>query len=82
MVLKIDAKFEGQLTCTFKNDMKNLVNFRSQTEMNSTIRKPFQTCSTDSTALRCEYFSKKTSKKCTYAVMVRIIITFANQIFL
>ena len=35
-----------------------------------------------STALRCRSFSKKTSKKSTYAVMVRIIITFANQIFL
>ena len=23
----IDAKFEGKLTCTFKNDMKNLANF-------------------------------------------------------
>ena len=27
MVLKIDAKFEGKLTCDFKNDMKNLANF-------------------------------------------------------
>ena len=27
MALRIDAKFEGKLTCTFKNDMKNLVNF-------------------------------------------------------
>ena len=24
---KIDAKFEGKLTCAFKNDMKNLANF-------------------------------------------------------
>ena len=23
MALKIDAKFEGKLTCAFKNDMKN-----------------------------------------------------------
>ena len=29
---KIDAKFEGKLTCIFKNDMKNLANFRSQVE--------------------------------------------------
>ena len=28
------------------------------------------------------FFGKKTSKKCTCAVMIRIIITFANQIFL
>ena len=27
MALKTDAKFEGELTCAFKNDMKNLVNF-------------------------------------------------------
>ena len=27
---KIDAKFEGKLTCTFKNDMKNLPNFHRQ----------------------------------------------------
>ena len=27
MALKIDAKFEGKLTCTFKNDMRNLANF-------------------------------------------------------
>ena len=26
MALKIDAKFEGKLTCDFKNDMKNLAN--------------------------------------------------------
>ena len=27
MALRIDAKFEGKLTCAFKNDMKNLANF-------------------------------------------------------
>ena len=27
MVLKIDAKFEGKLTCTFQNNMVNLENF-------------------------------------------------------
>ena len=32
MALNIDAKFEGKLTCAFKNDMKNLANFRSQVE--------------------------------------------------
>ena len=26
MALKIDAKFEGKLTCAFKNDMRNLAN--------------------------------------------------------
>ena len=28
MALKIDVKFEGKLTCAFKNDMRNLANFR------------------------------------------------------
>ena len=27
MALKIDAKFEGKLTCAFKNDMRDLANF-------------------------------------------------------
>ena len=27
MALRIDAKSEGKLTCTSKNDMKNLANF-------------------------------------------------------
>ena len=27
MTLKIDAKFEGKLTCASKNDMRNLANF-------------------------------------------------------
>ena len=32
MALKIDSKFEVKLTVTFKNDTKNLANFRSQAE--------------------------------------------------
>ena len=32
MALTIDAKFEGKLTCAFKNDIKNLANFCSQAE--------------------------------------------------
>ena len=28
MTLEIDAKFEGKLTCAFKNDMGSLLNFR------------------------------------------------------
>ena len=27
MALKINAKFEGKLTCAFKNDMRNLASF-------------------------------------------------------
>ena len=26
MAVKIDAKFEGKVTCAFKNDMRNLAN--------------------------------------------------------
>ena len=29
MALKIEIKFEGKLTCVFKNDMRNLSNFHS-----------------------------------------------------
>ena len=28
MILKIDGKLEGKLTCAFQNDMTNLANFR------------------------------------------------------
>ena len=31
MALNIDAKFEGKLTCAFKNDMKNLAYFHQST---------------------------------------------------
>ena len=27
MALNIDAKFEGKMTCAFKNDMSNVANF-------------------------------------------------------
>ena len=27
MALNIDTKFEGKMTCSFKNDMRNLANF-------------------------------------------------------
>ena len=28
MAMNTDAKFEGKLTCTFKNDMRNVANFQ------------------------------------------------------
>ena len=31
MALNIDAKFEGKMTCAFKNDMRNLANFYQST---------------------------------------------------
>ena len=42
MALKIDAKFEGKVTCAFKNDMRNLANtHRLKKEMNSKVNKTF-----------------------------------------
>ena len=32
MTLKTDAKFEEKLTCSFKYDMRNLVNFHPTTQ--------------------------------------------------
>ena len=37
MALKIHAKFEGKLTCAFKNDMRNLVNFHGLIILESKI---------------------------------------------
>ena len=31
MVVKIDTKFEGKLTCASKNDMRNFPNFHQNT---------------------------------------------------
>ena len=31
MALKIDTKFEGKMTCAFKNDMRDLANFYQST---------------------------------------------------
>ena len=31
MALKIDANFEGKLTCAFRNGIKNLANFHQST---------------------------------------------------
>ena len=50
MALRIDVKFEGKLTCAFKNDMKNLVNFHRlknsdfilESKMAELIKKKFQ----------------------------------------
>ena len=44
MILNIDIKFGGKLTCAFKNDMSNLVNFYQGTFENQKIgnlRDPF-----------------------------------------
>ena len=32
MTMKNDAKFEKQLTCQFKTDMRNLLNFEQSTQ--------------------------------------------------
>ena len=60
MALKIDAKFEGKLTYTFKNDMRNLANLHWLKCMNSTFNKTFYTCLTESLFLRYK-FSRKLS---------------------
>ena len=32
MTLKSDAKFEGKLTCSLENDIRNLANFHQSTQ--------------------------------------------------
>ena len=56
MALKIDAKFEGKLTCAFKNDTRNLAN------LDSTFNKTFYTCLTELLFLRYKQISKKAVK--------------------
>ena len=44
MILNIDVKFEGKLTCAFENDMSNLADFHQGTFENpkiGTLRDPF-----------------------------------------
>ena len=47
MALKIDAKFEGKVTCIFKNDMRNLANIHRLKQINSKFNKTFYTCLTE-----------------------------------
>ena len=39
MALETDAKFEGKLTCAFKNDMRNLANFHRVKNSNFILEK-------------------------------------------
>ena len=48
MTMKIDAKFEGELTCAFKNDMRNLGNLHRLKQMNIVAHLTFYTCLTES----------------------------------
>ena len=48
LALKIEAKFEGEMTCAFKNDMKNLANLHKLKQMNGTFNKTFYTSLTES----------------------------------
>ena len=41
MALKIDAEFEGKLTCASKNDLRNLANFHGN-EPNKNSKQPDQ----------------------------------------
>ena len=54
MALKIDANFEGKLTCALKNDMKNLTNLHRLKQMNSTYNKTFYTCLTEPLFLKLD----------------------------
>ena len=47
MALKIDAKLKGEVTCAFKNDMRNLANMCRLKQMNSKCNKTFYTCFTE-----------------------------------
>ena len=56
-----------------------------QTQVNAETDKwylPLNMKFCNSTALRCRSLSEKLSSKSTCAVMIRIIITFTNQMFL
>ena len=48
MALKIDAKFEGKVTCTFKYDVRNLADMHRLKWMNGKFNKTFYTCLTES----------------------------------
>ena len=37
VALNIDAKFEGKLTCSFKNDMRNIASFHQCTEKSQNV---------------------------------------------
>ena len=50
MALNIDAKFEGKLTCAFKNVMRNLADFQQSTFKSLKIQ----------TLMRCFYPKQET----------------------
>ena len=61
MAQKIDAKFEGKLTCAFKNG-RNLANLHRLKQMNSTFNKTFYTRLTELSLFldfRYKWISKK-----------------------
>ena len=37
MAVNIDAKFEGKLICSFKNDMRNIASFHQCTEKSQNV---------------------------------------------
>ena len=47
MALKIDAKFEGKLSCALKNDTMNLANMHRLKQMNNKFNKTIYTCLTE-----------------------------------
>ena len=71
MALKIDAKFEGKVTCAFKIDMRNLGNTHR-------LKETFYTCLTES-LLFLDLRYKQMPKK---AVKLGIFLQCSVHIFL
>ena len=54
---------------------------KTKTKMKTNTKMKMQT-QTNSTALRCRSFFGKNTEKSTCAVIIRITVTFGNQIFM
>ena len=64
--------------------IENVIQIKSGITISVAVRVTIlkKTIRVNSTALRCRSLSAKISKKCTCAIMIRIIVSFANQLFL
>ena len=64
--------------------MENVIQIKSGITISVAVRVTIlkKTIRVNSTALRGGSFSEKISKKCTCAIIIRIIVSFANQLFL
>ena len=86
MALKIDAKFEGNLNRSFKNDTENLANFHRlknsdlilesrMAELNQNNQKTSYTCSTESLFLRYKKNSKNSCENKGFSSMFSTFIS-------